>query len=141
MQFYGKLLTEILGESAPPSKHVHLKQDATDWPKTIVTDARHVYGKLSTEKGGLPPQKALTLEIATIRELLVNSDAQIRWTADENMIMNGLTKNNKESRQHVSRVRQQRQTKCTTRRHAGSRKVSVAVKANTTTQLDAHSQG
>ena len=33
-------------------------------------------------------------EIQTIRELLVNSDAQIRWTADENMIMNGLTKDN-----------------------------------------------
>ena len=33
-------------------------------------------------------------EIATIRELLVNSDAQIRWTADENIIMNGLTKDN-----------------------------------------------
>ena len=31
-------------------------------------------------------------EIEIIRGLLVKSDAQIRWTADENMIMNGLTK-------------------------------------------------
>ena len=27
----------------------------------------------------------------------------IRWTADENMIMNGLTKDHKESRQHLVR--------------------------------------
>ena len=69
----------------------------------IVTDARDVYDKLSTENCGLP-QKALTLEIATIREWLVNSGALIRWTADENMIMNGLTKDHKESRQHLARV-------------------------------------
>ena len=66
----------------------------------IVTDARDVYDKLSTEKGGLPQQKALTLDIATIRGAL------IRWTADENMIMNGLTKDHKESRQHLARVLQ-----------------------------------
>ena len=60
-----------------------------------MTGARDVYDKVSTEKkGGLPQQKALTLEIATIREWLVNSGALIRWTADENMIMNGLTKDN-----------------------------------------------
>ena len=61
MQFYGDLLSEILGESAPFS-----------CSRTIVTDARNVYDKFSTEKGGLPQQKALTLEIATIREWLVN---------------------------------------------------------------------
>ena len=44
-----------------------------EWSKTIVTDARDVYDNASTEKGGLPQQKALTLEIATIREWLVNS--------------------------------------------------------------------
>ena len=90
MQVYGDLLNEILGECAPSSKHVHLKQSAKDWPKTVVTDARDVFDNLSTEKGGLPQQKALTPEIATIREWLVNSDTQIRWTTDENMIMNGL---------------------------------------------------
>ena len=72
----------------------------------IVMDARDVYDKLSTEKGGLPQQKALTVEIATIRERLVNSGALIRWTADEHMIMNGLTKDHKESRQHLARVLQ-----------------------------------
>ena len=68
-----------------------------------MTDARDVYDNVSTEKGGLPQQKALTLELATIREWLVNSSALIRWTADENMIMNGLTKDRKESRQHLVR--------------------------------------
>ena len=71
-----------------------------------MTDARDVCDKVSTEKGGLPQQKALTLEIATIREWLVNSEELIRWTADENMIMNGLTKDHKESRQHLARVLQ-----------------------------------
>ena len=75
MQFYADLLGEILRESAPSPKSLHLKQNAIEWPKMIVTDARDVYDKLSTEKGGLPQQKALTLEIATIREWLVNSGA------------------------------------------------------------------
>ena len=72
----------------------------------IVTDARDVYGKLSTEKGGLPQQKSLRLEFATIREWLVNSGAFILWNADANMIMNGLTKDHKESRQHLVRALQ-----------------------------------
>ena len=92
MQFYADLLGEILGESAPSSKNLHMRQSAIKWPKTIVTDARDVYDKVSTEKGGLPQQKARTQEIATIGEWLVTSGAEIRWTADEKMIMNGLTK-------------------------------------------------
>ena len=102
MQFYAGLLSEILGECPPSSENLHLKQNSIEWPKMIVTDARDVYDELFTEKSGFPPQKALTLGIATIRELLVNSDAQIRWSADENMIMNGLTKDHKESRQHMA---------------------------------------
>ena len=118
MQFYADLVSEILGECPPSSKNLHLKQTWIEWPKMIVTDARDVYDKLLTEKSGLPQQKALTLEIATIRELLVNSDAQIRWTADENMIMNGLTKDNKESRQHMARALHNGEwSVCTTRRH------------------------
>ena len=70
VQFYGDLLNEILGESAPSSKKLHLKQNAIEWSKTIVTDVRDVCDKVSTEKVGLPNQKALTLEIATIREWL-----------------------------------------------------------------------
>ena len=81
--------TRSLDKSAPSSKKLH-----------------YVYDKVSTEKGRLPQQKALTQEIATIREWLVNSGALIRWTADENMIMNGLTKDHKESRQHLARVPQ-----------------------------------
>ena len=83
-----------------------MKQNAIEWSTTIVTDARDVHDKVSTEKGGLPQHKALTLEIATIREWLVNSGALIRWTVDENMIMNGLTKDHKESRQQLARVLQ-----------------------------------
>ena len=72
----------------------------------MVTDARDVYDKLSTEKGGLQKKKTLTLEITAIRKWLVNSGALIRWTTDENMIMNGLTRDHKESRQHLARVLQ-----------------------------------
>ena len=109
MQFYGDLLSEILGEGAPSSKNLHLKQNAIEWSKMIVTDAPDVHDKVSTEKSGFPQQAALTLEIANIREWLVNSGAQIRWIADENMIMNGLTKYHRESRQHLARVLQERE--------------------------------
>ena len=109
-QFYGDLLNEILRESAPSFKELHLKQNAIEWSKTIVTDARRVYyAKVLTEKEGLPQQKALTLEIAAIREWLVNSGALIRWIAVENMIINGLSKDHKESRQQLPRVLQNRE--------------------------------
>ena len=61
MQFYADLLGEILGQSAPSSKNLYMRQSATYWPKTIVTDARDVYDKVSTEKARFPQQKALTL--------------------------------------------------------------------------------
>ena len=93
-------------QCSPSSKKLHVKRDTMEWSKTIVTDAQDVHDKVSTKKGRLPQQKALTLEISTIREWLVNSGALIRWTADENMIMNGLTKDQKESRQHLARVLQ-----------------------------------
>ena len=96
MQFYADLLVGFL-------------RNAIVCPKMIVTDAQDVYDKLSTERGGLPQQEALTLEIATIREWLVNSDAQIRWTAGENVIVIGLTKDHKKSRQHFVRVPQNRE--------------------------------
>ena len=71
-----------------------------------MTDARDVYDKVSTEKGGHSQQKALTREIATIREWLGKSGVQIRWTTDENMIINDLTKDHRESRQHLAPVLQ-----------------------------------
>ena len=106
MQFYGDLLTEILGESAPASKNLHFeaKRDR------VVQDdggARDVHDKVSTETYGLPKQNSLALEIATIREWLVNSGAQIRWTADENIIINGPTKDHQESRQRLARLLQE----------------------------------
>ena len=75
-------------------------------PNTILTDARGVRDKMSTEKGGLQ-QKALTLEIPTIREYLVNSGAQIGWTTDENMITKCLTKDHRESRKHLAQILQE----------------------------------
>ena len=48
--FYGDLLSEILGESAPSCKKLHLKQNSMEWSKIFVTDARDVYDKVSTEK-------------------------------------------------------------------------------------------
>ena len=109
MQFSADLLGEILGESAPSSENLHMRQSTIKWPKTIVTDARDVYDKVPTEKGGLPQQKPLTLEIAIIEEWLVTPDAEIRWTADEKMIMNGLTKDHRESRKHLARIMQERE--------------------------------
>ena len=111
MQFHANPLGEMLGENATTSMNLHLRPSAIEWPKTIVTDVRDVYDKVSTEKGGLPQQKALTLEIATIREWLVTSGAQIRWTADENRIMHGLSKDHTESRQHLARPQKNRSGK------------------------------
>ena len=54
MQFYADLLNGILGESAPYRKSLHLRQNAIEWPTTIVTDARDVYDKVSTEKRRAP---------------------------------------------------------------------------------------
>ena len=50
IQFYGDLLSEILGECPPSSKNLHLKQNSIEWPKMIVTDVQDVHDKLSTEK-------------------------------------------------------------------------------------------
>ena len=44
--------------------------------------------------------------MVTIREWLTNSRSLIRWTADENMIRNGLANDHRESRQHLSRALQ-----------------------------------
>ena len=37
------------------SKKLHLKQNTIKWSKTIVTDAKDVYDKVSTEKRWNPP--------------------------------------------------------------------------------------
>ena len=104
----------------------------------IVTDARDVNGNPSTEKGGLPQQKALTLEIATTRERLVNSGALIRWTADENMILNGLTEGPQRVKTAPGSSSPELRMECTTRRLVGSRKVSVSSKAYTKDEFNAH---
>ena len=118
-----------LGESTQSSKKLHLKQNAIELSKTIVTDARDLHDKVSTEKEGLPQQKAPTLEIATIREWLVNSRALIRWTADENMTMNGLTKDHKESRHHLARVLQNEEWSETLRWFVRNRRLNRNVHA------------
>ena len=83
----GRDLDEIIFESLGPE---HFRQ-------TLV-----VCDKFAKEKSGLPLQKAFTLKVAAIQEWLVSTRyTQIQWTADENMIMNGLTK----YRQGVPRMR------------------------------------
>ena len=74
------------------------------WPKMIVTDARDENDKLSTEKRNLHLQKSLILKIATLREWLVHTGTQVRWTSDENVIMNDPTKDHKESRKMLRQV-------------------------------------
>ena len=44
-----------------------------------------------------------------LSRMVVTSGARIRWTADENKIMNGLTKDLRESRQHMARILQARE--------------------------------
>ena len=136
MQFYGDLLSEILGESAPSSKSLHLKQNAIEWPMTIVTDDWDAYHNVSTEKVGLPQQKALTLVIATIREWLVNSDAQIRWRRKYDHVRSD------EGPQRVKAApgpsTPKRRMECTKRRHVDSRKVSVSIKTYTKEEFNAY---
>ena len=69
-----------------------------EWSQTIGTDARDVFDKVSTENGGLPQHKALTLEVVGQHRTFDS------WSADENMIM--MTKDHKESRKQLTRVLQ-----------------------------------
>ena len=69
-----------------------------------MTDARDVYDRLAKETGGLPEQKALTMEIAIVLEWLMQTGAALRWTADENMIGDGLTKDQEKARAHLARI-------------------------------------
>ena len=80
------------------------RESGIEWPKTVVTDARDVYDRLAKETGGLPEQKALTMEIAGVREWIMETSAALRWTADENMINDGLTKDKQPSRRHLARI-------------------------------------
>ena len=65
-----------------------------------------MYEKVSDREGRTPTTESLDTRGCHHSGMLVNSGALIRWTADENMIMNGLTKDHKESRQHVVRALQ-----------------------------------
>ena len=57
VHFYGDLLSETLGESAPSSMNLHLKESALELPRTIVTDDGDVNNKVSIVNGR-PPQKS-----------------------------------------------------------------------------------
>ena len=105
VSFFEDALRHVLGGSVlPRAPTVLQRQSGISWPKTVVTDARDVYDRLSKETGGLPEQKALTMEIAGIREWMVATSAELRWTADENMINDGLTKDKMPSRRHLARI-------------------------------------
>ena len=73
MQFFSDALAFIMGKPLPVTEHVALRASSTRWPETVVTDARDVYDRLAKETGGLPEQKALTMEIAIVREWLIQT--------------------------------------------------------------------
>ena len=98
-------LYEIMGKQVNmKAPQVTIKSSGIRWPETVVTDARDVYDRLAKETGGILEQKALTMEIAIVREWLLASGAILRWTADENMIGDGLTKDVERSRHHLARI-------------------------------------
>ena len=105
MQFFADAPDQIFGRTeAKMSQQVSLRATGIRWPETVVTDARDVYDRLAKETGGLPEQKALTMEIAIVREWLLSTGAELRWTADENMIGDGLTREAEKSRKHLARI-------------------------------------
>ena len=105
VSFFDDAIKLVLGRGMVPEAPTVLQKDSSiDWPKTVVTDARDVYDRLAKETGGLPEQKALTMEIAGIREWMTETSCQLRWTADENMVNDGLTKDKQASRRHLARI-------------------------------------
>lgn len=105
MQFFTDAFGQILGHKlVQMPQQISLRASGIRWPETVVTDARDVYDRLAKETGGLPEQKALTMEIAIVREWLLSTGANLRWTADENMIGDGLTKEAEKSRKHLARI-------------------------------------
>ena len=136
MQFYADLLNEILEESVPSSKNLHLKQNATEWPKNDRDGCpgclrQSLYDNLSTEKRGLTQQKGADI-----------GDCHHSRMAGQLRRSDKLDRRRKHDYEQSDERSQKvkaalgsgtlgRRMECTTRRRVGSRKVNVSVKTYT----------
>ena len=99
----GRSLSDIVKPSWGITEVV-TKQRISQLACTLVTDAKDLYDTLSKETSSMPEQRALIFELAGLREWLVKYSAGIKWTADENMIVDTITKDKQQSRNHLARV-------------------------------------
>ena len=62
-------------------------------PLTVVTDSKDGPDRLTSDAGiGSAAQKSITLELASIREVLDRPHTTVRWTDGTNMLSDTLTK-------------------------------------------------
>ena len=99
----GRSLSDIVKPSWGITEVV-TKQRISQLASTLVTDAKDLYDTLSKETSSMPEQRALIFELAGFREWLVKYSTGIKWTADENMIVDALTKDKRQSRNHLARI-------------------------------------
>ena len=59
---------------------------------TVVTDAKDVYDKGSSDTPSYGPQKSLAFTVAWIRGMLQRANTSLRWTSTENMFVDAGTK-------------------------------------------------
>ena len=59
---------------------------------TVVTDAKDVYDKGSSDTHSYGSQKSLAFTVAWIRGMLQRASTSLRWTSTENMFVDARTK-------------------------------------------------
>ena len=126
MQFYADLLNEILGESAPYPKSLHLKQNATKWPKMIHRER------------WTPATKGADIGDCHLSRMA----GQLRRC---DTLDRGRKHDYERSDERSQRVKAalgsgtlERRMECTTRRHVDSREVSVSIKTYTKDEFNAY---
>ena len=70
----------------------------------LVTDAKDLYDTLSKETSSMPEHRALIFELAGLRGWFVKYSAGVKWTADEYTIVDALSKDKQQSRNHLARI-------------------------------------
>ena len=119
-----------LQKSAPFSKHVHLKQNTLECPRTIVTDARDVYDKVSTEKAGLPTGR---FDAGNSHHGRMVGQLSCSGTLDRTRKHDHERSDERPQRVTAtlgSRIAKRRM-QCTKRRYVDSRKIRVSVETHT----------
>ena len=71
-------------------------------PLTIVTDAKDLYDKATSDTPSYGAQKSLAFSIAWLRGMLAQGNTSIRWTSTENMFVDAGTKDMEV--EHIQRV-------------------------------------